>query len=102
MDLYANRSISDSGHHHKNSASDSDPSPRKQKLQSTSKDAIVLPSRAAAIQQAQKVVREAPEMRKELIVQMKQALELGTLTLDSRLVAEKLLGIEIDGVCYAA
>jgi anti-sigma28 factor (negative regulator of flagellin synthesis) len=55
-----------------------------------------------SIEQAQKIAREAPEMRKELVVRIQHALELGTLTLDSRLVAEKLLGIEIDDVCYAA
>lgn len=102
MDLYQDRSVSNSGCHHKPSMSDSDQSHREQKLHTAGKEAIVLPSRAAAIEQAQKIAREAPEMRKELIVQIKHALELGTLTLDSRLVAEKLLGIEIDDVCYAA
>jgi flagellar biosynthesis anti-sigma factor FlgM len=102
MDLYPNRSVSNNGRNHKQSTSDSDQSHRKQKPHMAGKEAIVLPSRATAIEQAQKIVREAPEMRKELIVQIKCALELGTLTLDSRLVAEKLLGIEIDDVCYAA
>ena len=100
MDLHANTSFSDHGCEKKSSHSDQ--SHHRQNSHTTGKDTIVLPSRAAAMQQAQKIAQEAPETRKELVDQIKQGLELGTLTLDSHLVAEKLIGIVIADVSYAA
>jgi hypothetical protein len=64
MDLYPDRSVSESGRTYKPSMSDANQSHRGQKPRKAGKGAIVLPSRAVAMQQAQRIVREAPEMRK--------------------------------------
>jgi anti-sigma28 factor (negative regulator of flagellin synthesis) len=102
MDSHPGRPVFESGSDPKQLTSDFDQSHLEHEPHSVGRDAIVLPSRTDAIQQAQKIAREAPEMRQELIAQLQHALHLGTLTLDSHLIAEKLLGIQIDDVRSAA
>jgi anti-sigma28 factor (negative regulator of flagellin synthesis) len=65
-------------------------------------ETITLPSRAAATLQAQKVVQETPELRHELVIRLQNALQVGTLVLDSHLLAEKLIGLQISDLRPAA
>ena len=67
-----------------------------------SQETIALPSKASAIQQAQEVVRETPELRHELVTRLQKALQVGALVLDSHLLAEKLIGIQFSDVRPAA
>ena len=68
----------------------------------TGKETIALPSRASAIQQAHEVVRDAPELRHELVVRLQNALQVDALVLDSHLLAEKLIGIQLSDLRSAA
>jgi anti-sigma28 factor (negative regulator of flagellin synthesis) len=68
----------------------------------TGQETITLPSKASAIQQAHKAVRETPELRYELVTRLQTALQVGTVVLDSHLLAEKLIGIQFSDVRPAA
>lgn len=65
-------------------------------------ETIALPSRASAILQAQEVMRETPELRHELVIRLQKALQVGTLVLDSHLLAEKLIGLQFSDLRPAA
>jgi hypothetical protein len=65
-------------------------------------ETITLPSRASAVLQAQEVMRETPELRHELVTQLQKALQVGTLVLDSHLLAEKLIGLQFSDLRPAA
>lgn len=65
-------------------------------------ETIALPSRASTILQAQEVVRETPELRHELVTRLQKALQIGTLVLDSHLLAEKLIGLQFRDLRPAA
>jgi len=68
----------------------------------TTTDAIMLPSRHAAIQRAQDVARRALEMRQERIEQLSQALQTGALILDSEILADRLIGTQFSDLRPAA
>ncbi|ETW99311.1 flagellar biosynthesis anti-sigma factor FlgM [Candidatus Entotheonella palauensis] len=68
----------------------------------TTSDAIMLPSRKAAIRRARDVVQRTPEMRQERIEQLSQALKIGELILDSQLLADKLIGTQLNDLQSAA
>ncbi len=68
----------------------------------TTTDAIMLPSRKAAIRRARDIVQETPEMRQERIDRLSQALQVGELTLDSHLLADKLIGTQLNDLQSAA
>ncbi len=68
----------------------------------TTSDAIMLPSRKAAMRRARDVVQKTPEMRQERIDQLSQALKIGELILDSEVLAEKLIGTQLNDVQSAA
>lgn len=68
----------------------------------TGQETIALPSRASAILQAQEVMRETPELRHELVTRLQKALQIGTLVLDSHLLAEKLIGLQFNDLRPAA
>ncbi|ETX02697.1 MAG: hypothetical protein ETSY1_02635 [Candidatus Entotheonella factor] len=68
----------------------------------TTADAIMLPSRKAAIRRARDVVQRTPEMRQERIEQLSQALKIGELILDSQLLADKLIGTQLNDLQSAA
>lgn len=65
-------------------------------------ETIALPSRASAVLQAQEVMRETPELRHELVIRLQNALQVGTLVLDSHLLAEKLIGLQFSDLRPAA
>ena len=69
---------------------------------SATADAIMLPSRHAAIQRAQDVAQRALEMRQERIEQLSQALQAGELVLDSEILADKLIGTQFSDLRPAA
>ncbi|MDH3603336.1 MAG: flagellar biosynthesis anti-sigma factor FlgM [Candidatus Tectomicrobia bacterium] len=71
-------------------------------IPATGQETIALPSKASAIQQAREVVGETPELRYELVIRLQNALQVGTLMLDSHLLAEKLIGIQFSDVRPAA
>ncbi|WP_089721319.1 flagellar biosynthesis anti-sigma factor FlgM [Candidatus Entotheonella palauensis] len=62
----------------------------------------MLPSRKAAIRRARDVVQRTPEMRQERIEQLSQALKIGELILDSQLLADKLIGTQLNDLQSAA
>lgn len=66
------------------------------------KEALVLPSRASAIEQAHRVIRDTPELRHELVVQLHQSLHVDNLMLDSQALAEKLIGVQLHDLRSAA
>ncbi len=68
----------------------------------TTLDAIMLPSRKAAIRRARDVVQKTPEMRQERIEQLSQALKIGELILDSEILADKLIGTQLNDLQSAA
>ena len=72
------------------------------KPDSVAADAIVLPSRHAAIERAQDAAQRALEMRQERIEQLSQALQAGALILDSEILADKLLGTQFSDLRPAA
>ena len=65
-------------------------------------ETIALPSKASAIQQAHEIVRDTPELRHELVNRLQSALQVGTLMLDSHLLAEKLIGVQFSDLRPAA
>jgi len=65
-------------------------------------ETIALPSRASATLQAQEVMRETPELRHELVIRLQKAFQVGTLMLDSHLLAEKLIGLQLSDLRPAA
>jgi anti-sigma28 factor (negative regulator of flagellin synthesis) len=65
-------------------------------------ETIALPSRASAVLRAQEVMRETPELRHELVIRLQNALQVGTLVLDSHLLAEKLIGLQFSDLRPAA
>jgi anti-sigma28 factor (negative regulator of flagellin synthesis) len=65
-------------------------------------DAIILPSRQAAIRRARDVVQKTPEMRQERIHQLSQAVKIGRLMLDSELLADNLIGTQLHDLQSAA
>jgi anti-sigma28 factor (negative regulator of flagellin synthesis) len=69
---------------------------------SATADAIMLPSRKAAIRRAREVVQKTSEMRKDRIEQLSQALSAGKLILDSQLLADKLIGTQLKELQSAA
>jgi len=68
----------------------------------TTADAIMLPSRKAAIRRAREVVQKTAEMRQERIDELSQVLKIGELILDSQLLADKLIGTQLHDVQSAA
>lgn len=68
----------------------------------TTSDAIMLPSRKAAIRRARDVVQRTPKMRQERIEQLSQALQIGELILDSQILADKLIGTQFNDLQSAA
>ncbi len=68
----------------------------------TTADAIMLPSRKAAMRRARDVVQEAPETRQELVNRLSQALKVGELILDSQILADKLVGTQLNDLQSAA
>ncbi len=68
----------------------------------TTADAIMLPSRKAAMRRARDVAQEAPEMRQELVDRLSQALQVGELILDSHILADKLIGTQLNDLQSAA
>ena len=68
----------------------------------TTADAIMLPSRKAAMRRARDVVQRTSEMRQERIEHLSQALQTGTLVLDSQLLADKLIGTQLNDLQSAA
>lgn len=68
----------------------------------TTADAIMLPSRNAAIRRALEVVQKAPEMREERIEQLSQALQREELILDSHILADRLIGTQLNDLQSAA
>ena len=65
-------------------------------------DAIMLPSRKAAIRRAREVVQKASVMRQGRIDELSQALKIGELILDSQLLADKLIGTQLNDLQSAA
>lgn len=70
--------------------------------QTTTADAIMLPSRKAAIRRAQEVVQRTSEMRPERVDRLSQALKIGALILDSQILADRLIGIQLHDLQSAA
>ena len=68
----------------------------------TTADAIMLPSRKAAIRRAREVVQKTAEMRQERIDELSQVLKIGKLILDSQLLADKLIGTQLHDLQSAA
>lgn len=71
-------------------------------LSGTTSDTIMLPSRRAAIRRARDVVQKTPEMRQERIEALSQALKIGELILDSEILADKLIGTQLNDLQSAA
>jgi anti-sigma28 factor (negative regulator of flagellin synthesis) len=68
----------------------------------TTADAIMLPSRKAAMRRAREVVQKTSEMRQERIDELSQALKVGELILDSQLLADRLVGTQLHDLQSAA
>jgi anti-sigma28 factor (negative regulator of flagellin synthesis) len=68
----------------------------------TTSDAILLPSRKAAMRCARDVLEKTPEMRQERIDQLSQALKIGEIILDSEILADKLIGTQLYDLQSAA
>ena len=66
------------------------------------KEAIILPSRELVIQRMNEVIQETPELRRELVAQLRQALAVGSLVLDSQTLADKLIGLQLNDMRSAA
>jgi anti-sigma28 factor (negative regulator of flagellin synthesis) len=71
-------------------------------LSGTTADAILLPSRKAALRRAREVVQKTSEMRQERIYELSQALKIGELIIDSQLLADKLIGTQLHDLQSAA
>jgi anti-sigma28 factor (negative regulator of flagellin synthesis) len=68
----------------------------------TAADAIMLPSRKAAMRRAREVVQKTSEIRQERIDELSQALKVGELILDSQLLADRLVGTQLHDLQSAA
>jgi flagellar biosynthesis anti-sigma factor FlgM len=63
------------------------------RLQAT--DAVELSARLQDVQRAQQIVQESPEVRADLVFNARQALAAGELTLESDVLAEKLISEQL-------
>jgi flagellar biosynthesis anti-sigma factor FlgM len=63
------------------------------RLQAT--DAVALSARLQDVQRAQQIVQESPEVRADLVFNARQALAAGELTLESDVLAEKLISEQL-------
>jgi flagellar biosynthesis anti-sigma factor FlgM len=58
-------------------------------------DAVALSARLQDVQRAQQAVQESPEIRADLVHNARQALATGELTLESGVLAEKLISEQL-------
>jgi flagellar biosynthesis anti-sigma factor FlgM len=63
------------------------------RLQAT--DAVELSARLLDVQRTQQIVQESPEVREDLVSNARQALAAGELTLESDVLAEKLISEQL-------
>lgn len=61
------------------------------KEKTLSKDNVVLSSRSKEMQKIYEILKETPDVRKEKIIALKQAIEEGKYKVDSQKLAEKML-----------